>query len=215
MERPPPNFLKDGPEDAPWTLILAHGAGAPMDSDVMTGLAQRLGEAGVRVLRFEFPYMAERRTTGKKKPPDREPKLLDAWRAAVEAARATLPAGARLALGGKSMGGRMASLIADEVGADALICIGYPFHPPGKPDRLRTAHLEEIRTPTLIRQGERDPFGRREEAAGYNLSAAVHLSWATDGDHDLKPRKASGLTHAEALDQAVDATVDFLRNLPQ
>jgi len=204
------HFLADGPADARWGLILAHGAGAPMDSDVMNGLARRLGAAGVRVLRFEFPYMAERRATGKKKPPDREPKLLAAWRAAIAAARAELPDGARLALGGKSMGGRIASLIADEVGADALICFGYPFHPPGKPERLRTAHLETIRTPSLICQGERDPFGRRAEVEGYALAPAVTLFWAPDGDHDLKPRKTAGLSHADALDRACERARGFL-----
>ncbi|MEQ8603320.1 MAG: dienelactone hydrolase family protein [Marivibrio sp.] len=205
-------FLAQGPSNAPRTLILAHGAGAPMDSDVMNDLAGRLATAGLRVLRFEFPYMAERRASGKKKPPDREPKLLDAWRTAVAAARVDLPVGGRLALGGKSMGGRMASLIADEAGADALVCFGYPFHPPGKPDRLRTAHLETIRTPTLICQGERDPFGRRAEVEAYALSGAVELFWAPDGDHDLKPRKASGLTHADALDRVSAAAARWLEN---
>jgi predicted alpha/beta-hydrolase family hydrolase len=104
----------------------------------------------------------------------------------------------------------MASLIADEVGADALICLGYPFHPPGKPDRLRTDHLLALQTPTLIVRGERDPFGRREEVDCYPLSQAIQVLWTEDGDHDLKPRKRSGITQDGVLEAATQNIVDFL-----
>ena len=206
----PPALRLDGPPAATWTLALAHGAGAPMDSPFMEDIAGRLAAGGVRVARFEFPYMAERRRTGRKRPPDREPQLTACWEAAITALRHDMPPGGRLAIGGKSMGGRMASLVADACGVDALICLGYPFHPPGKPERLRTAHLESIRTPTLICQGERDPFGRREEVAHYTLSPAVSVAWLADGDHDLKPRKRSGHTHEQSLSEVFRRIARFL-----
>ncbi len=204
----PPSLRFDGPSDAPHTVALAHGAGAPMDSPFMEAVADGLARRRVRVARFEFPYMASRRTDGRRRPPDREPRLLTCWRE-VAAALNDRP----LAIGGKSLGGRMASLIADEVGAKALICLGYPFHPPGKPERLRTAHLEGLRTPTLIVQGTRDPFGTREEVADYALSSAISFHWAEDGDHSLKPRKASGRSEADNLKAAIEAIADFLSAL--
>ena len=113
-------------------------------------------------------------------------------------------------MGGKSLGGRMASLIADEVGAAALVCLGYPFHPPGRPDDLRTAHLLRLQTPTLICQGNRDPFGRPEEVAGYRLSPAIRVAWIADGDHGMVPRKASGRTWEQNLDEVVSEVLGFL-----
>lgn len=204
-------LIFDGPAAAPLTLALAHGAGAPMDSDFMAAFAAGLGQRGLRVARFEFPYMARRRREGGKRPPDREPVLRAAWQAVIERLAAEGP----LAIGGKSMGGRMASLVAADAPAGpsapvALVCFGYPFHPPGKPERLRTAHLGNIATPTLIVQGTRDPFGTREEVGGYALSRAVELSWAEDGNHDLAPRKASGRTSAQNWEQAMDVAAAFL-----
>ncbi|SLN11962.1 alpha/beta family hydrolase [Oceanibacterium hippocampi] len=199
-------ILFDGPKDAPFTLVLAHGAGAPMDSPFMAAVAQGLGARGRRVARFEFPYMVERRASGRKKPPDRQPVLLECWRAIV----AELGGGSGLVIGGKSMGGRMASLVADECGVRGLVCLGYPFHPPGKPEKLRTAHLETLRTPALIVQGERDSFGGRADVEGYALSPAIRFTWMTDGDHGFRPRKASGLTEADNLAAAIEAVDAFL-----
>ena len=198
-------FLLDGPSQSPQTLVLAHGAGAPMDSPFMTTFAEGLADRGLRIARFEFPYMAARRANGRKRPPDGQAKLLEAWRQAFEALQP-----ARLAIGGKSMGGRMASLIADEVGAAGLVCLGYPFHPPGKPERLRTGHLETIETPGLIVQGTRDPFGTRGEIEGYQLSQSLRFHWAEDGNHDLVPRKASGRSVADNWSRAMDAIAGFL-----
>lgn len=198
-------FIFDGPEGAPVALALAHGAGAPMDSPFMAHIAQGLGARGLRVARFEFPYMAARRADGKKRPPDRAPVLLESWRAAIAAL-----AGPHLAIGGKSLGGRMASLIADEAGVRALVCLGYPFHPPGRQDKLRTEHLAELQTPTLILQGERDPFGTRDEVAGYRLSPAIRIAWCPDGDHSFKPRKASGRSQEDNWGLAVEVMYEFL-----
>jgi hypothetical protein len=199
------DFLTDGPDTAAATVVLAHGAGAPMDSPFMAAMAEGLAARGLRVVRFEFPYMAARRAEGKKRPPDPERRLLETWRAVV----ADLGSARRLVIGGKSMGGRMASLVADELGVAGLACLGYPFHPPGKPENLRTAHLETLRTPTVVVQGERDPFGRRDEVETYRLSPAIRLVWAPDGDHDLKPRKASGRSHDDTMALALDAVADL------
>ncbi|HEX9648321.1 MAG TPA: alpha/beta family hydrolase [Alphaproteobacteria bacterium] len=203
------DVLVGGPGAAAPTLVLAHGAGAPMDSPFMTAIAAALARRGVRVARFEFPYMRARRAGAGRRPPDRQPVLLDAWREAC----AKLGASARLVVGGKSMGGRMASLIADEVGAAGLVCLGYPFHPPGRRERTRTAHLEALATPALIVQGSRDPFGDPEDVTGYRLSPAIAIHWIADGDHDLKPRKASGRTHADAIAEAADAVTRFVDGL--
>lgn len=207
------DWLFDGPNPSAGAPLfaLAHGAGAPMDSPSLNALAAGLGAAGLRVARFEFPYMAARRTGGKRGAPDREPVLLDTWRAAVDELRKGHQG--TLIVGGKSMGGRMASRIADEVEADGLVCLGYPFHPPGRPEKLRTAHLETLRTPTLIVQGTRDPFGTPEDVAGYALSPAIRIVWIEDGDHSFVPRKSSGRTEKQNLAEAVDAVSGFVRSL--
>ncbi len=205
---PEQDLILDGREEAPVTLVLAHGAGAPMDSPFMAAFAAGLAAEGIRVARFEFPYMAARRRDGRKRPPDREAVLLEAWRQVIAQLG---PEG--LAIGGKSLGGRMASMVADETAVRGLVCLGYPFHPPGRPDKLRTAHLETIKTPTLIVQGTRDPFGTAEDVKGYRLSPAVRLHWAEDGDHGLAPRKASGRTTKGNWAEAISAIAAFLSAL--
>ncbi|PKQ43482.1 alpha/beta hydrolase [Pseudomonas sp. YY-1] len=196
------------PQAASSTLILAHGAGAPMDSPFMQAMAQGLAERGVRVVRFEFTYMAQRRVDGRKRPPNPQAQLLQQWRDvhAQVRHRVTGP----VAIGGKSMGGRMASLLADELEASSLVCLGYPFYAAGKPEKPRVAHLAELRTPTLIIQGERDALGNREAVAGYELSAAIELHWLQAADHDLKPLKASGFSHEQHLATAAGQIAAFL-----
>jgi predicted alpha/beta-hydrolase family hydrolase len=212
MEYRNEDFLVDEPKGAATaTIVLAHGAGAAMDSAFMNIIAAGLAANKMRVVRFEFPYMHARRTGGKRGAPDREPVLLDAWRAVV----AALGGGAKLVLGGKSMGGRIASMVADEVGARGLVCFGYPFHPPGNTSRLRVKHLESIRTPALIVQGERDSFGKRDEVARYQLSRKIRFEWMPDGDHSLKPRASSGRTEAQNLAAAISAASDFVNALPR
>jgi hypothetical protein len=203
-----PSFLFTGPKTAKLTLVLAHGAGAGMDAPLMATFAEGVAKAGIRVARFEFPYMVARRKDGRKRPPDSQAKLLDAFRAAVASFR-----GKPFAVGGKSMGGRMASMIADEVGAKALVCLGYPFHPPGNAKKMRTEHLYALKTPTLILQGARDPFGGRDEIAALKLPRKVRIRWLEDGEHSFKPRKASGRTEAENLAEAIDEAAAFLKNL--
>jgi predicted alpha/beta-hydrolase family hydrolase len=205
-----PDFLFTGPPDAKTAILLAHGAGAPMDSAWMNAFADRLAAKNIRVARFEFSYMASRRTGKGRKPPPRAETLLSEYRVAVE----QLGGGTKLFIGGKSMGGRVASMVADELYADkkiaGLVCLGYPFHPPGSPQKLRTAHLEKLAAPTLICQGERDPFGTKEEVAGYKLSPAISLFWLEDGDHDLKPRKDSGATAKGNLDAAAEWVAEWV-----
>jgi predicted alpha/beta-hydrolase family hydrolase len=202
---------RDGPPGAPCRLILAHGASQDMDSPFMQDIAQRIGAGGVRVIRFNFPYMVKRLEDGRQRPPDRQPALLEHWRRVIEQVRADGPG--PLCIGGKSLGGRMASLLADQQQVTGLVCLGYPFHPPGKPQRLRTEHLTELQTPTLICQGERDSFGHRDEVAGYRLSPPIRIHWLSDGDHSFRPRKASGLTLADNLAAAAAAILAFLKGL--
>ncbi|AIR91424.1 alpha/beta family hydrolase [Pseudomonas cremoricolorata] len=193
-------------------LILAHGAGAPMDSAFMQSMAQRLTGQGVAVVRFEFPYMTQRRIDGGRRPPNPQKVLLQHWREVYQQVR-PLVAG-RLAVGGKSMGGRMASLLVDELGADALVCLGYPFYAAGKPEKPRTEHLATLRTRSLIIQGERDALGNRQAVEGYTLAPAIELCWLQAADHDLKPLKASGVTHEGHLQRAAERVGAFLRGSP-
>jgi predicted alpha/beta-hydrolase family hydrolase len=200
----------DGPRDARRTVVLAHGAGAPSDSPFLTRIAGGLAAAGLCVVRFDFPYMERRRRGGRTGgPPDPPPVLRERWLAVIE----TVGGAGDLVIGGKSLGGRVASLVADEVGVAGLVCLGYPFHPPGRPERLRTAHLAALRTPTLIVQGERDPFGGRDEIAGYDLSEAIRIHLLTDGDHSFKPRARSGRTLDDNLDEAIAAVLRFVASL--
>ncbi len=207
-------FLSDGPSTAAVTVLLAHGAGAPMDSASMNAITSALAAAGLRVVRFEFDYMASRRTSSAKRPPPRAEALKSEYLAAVEA----LDVSGRLVIGGKSMGGRVASMIADQLYAAGriagLLCLGYPFHPVGKPAQLRTAHLADIKAPTLIVQGTRDSFGTRQEASAYTLSKSIEILWLEDGDHDLKPRKSvSGFGAADHMQAMADRVAAWSRQL--
>lgn len=207
-------FLFDGPEQAKHTILLAHGAGAPMDSPSMTAAAKALAGLSFRVARFEFDYMARRRAEAGRKPPPRADTLNPEYLAAVEALGAEGP----LIIGGKSMGGRVASMVADGLFASGsirgLLCLGYPFHPPGKPEPLRTQHLLALETPTLIVQGTRDEFGARDEVSAYTLSPAIEILWLEDGDHDLKPRKSvSGFSSADHLKTMAEAVSSWAAGL--
>lgn len=202
-------WLWDHPQTAAHaTLILAHGAGAPMDSAFMQEMAQSLAARGVAVLRFEFAYMAARRLDGKKRPPNPQVQLLQQWRDVYHLVRQQVAG--PLAIGGKSMGGRMASLLAEELGADALVCLGYPFYAAGKPEKPRVAHLAALQVNSLIVQGERDALGNRQTVAGYELSARIKLHWLAAADHDLKPLKSSGFSHEQHLESAAQVVAEFL-----
>jgi len=205
------SLLIDGPKKAAITIVLAHGAGAPMDSTFMNIIAEGVAKSSARtkVVRFEFPYMRMRRESGRRSAPDRAPVLLQSWRDVI----AELGGGDTLVIGGKSMGGRMASMIADEAGVRGLVCLGYPFHAPGRPEMPRIAHLQKLRTSALILQGTRDSFGSPDEVAGYKLSRSIRVAWIEDGDHSYKPRARSGRTERQNLDQAISLITDFLSSL--
>lgn len=194
------DFLFDGPADAHVTLLLAHGAGAAMDSAGMNAPTTAIVAKGIRVVRFEFAYMAGRRR-GERRPPPKAELVVSEYVQALADLPATTGA---LFIGGKSMGGRVATMAADKLYTDGrikgVVCLGYPFHPPERPEQLRTAHLLSLQTPTLICQGTRDEFGTKDEVGGYRLSDAVEVFWLEDGDHDLRPRKTiSGFSYAEHL----------------
>lgn len=189
-ETPPIEFLEDGPADADRCFVLAHGAGAGMRSAFLEAVAGSLAAAAWRVVRFEFPYM-RRMTAGKgRRPPDRGPALCEAFAEAVAAVRERSP---RVAIGGKSMGGRIASMVADDLGVDALVCFGYPFHPPARPDRPRVAHLATLRTSALVLQGDRDPFGGPDDVAGYDLASSIRVHWLPGAGHDLTGSRAAAV----------------------
>ena len=206
-------FIFDGPEDGP-LFVFAHGAGAGADSDFMNAVSAGLAQQGIRVARFNFGYMAKRLEDGKRRPPDRQPKLLACF---VEQLQAL---GRPAVIGGKSMGGRMASLLAADVDdcdpdggrlITGIACLGYPFHPNGKPDKLRIDHFPAIDKPLLIAQGTRDSMGTQEQVAGYELPDTIQWCWLEDGNHDLKPRKVSGFSHAQHLATAVSALAAFIK----
>jgi uncharacterized protein len=200
------SVIVDGPKGASKTFLFAHGAGASMDSAFMNRVAKGVAESGVRVVRFEFPYMQRRRESGKRGAPDPPHVLMQSFRDAID----QLGGGKRMVIGGKSMGGRIASMVADDAAVLGLVCLGYPFHPPGKPDKTRTAHLENLRTPTLILQGTRDTFGSPVDVARYQLSPAIRIEWIEDGDHSFKPRARSGRSEADNILEAIKMVAEFI-----
>ena len=159
--------------------------------------------------------MAQRRVDDKKRPPNTAKILMETWRDV-----AAHLGHENLIVGGKSMGGRMASMLAREL-EDAgdpvkgLVCLGYPFHPPGKPEKAegRLAHLTDMQTPTLILQDTRDTFGTIEQVPHFPLSEAIQVHWLEDGDHGFKPRKKSGRSEAQNWQEAIDAMDAFARNI--
>lgn len=199
--------IVDPSDSASATVILAHGAGAGMDSWFMNELAAQLQDCQFRVVRFEFPYMQQRRETGTKRPPQRMPALLEYWLLVLDAVRAEWPD--PIIIGGKSMGGRAASMLIAETdrldGVTGCACFGYPFHPQSQPQKTRVEHLQNTLKPVLICQGTRDSMGKPDEVSGYCLGSAVTLSWLDSADHDFKPLKRSGSTQTEMIEQAASA----------
>ena len=209
-------FLRTSPEHAAATLVLGHGAGAGMESPFLALISELLAARGIAVARFEFAYMAARRSGGKRRPPPKADMLDGEMTAAVRALVAKDVAG-KLAIGGKSMGGRVASHVCAGLHREGLVaglvCLGYPFHPPKTPERLRTVHLAGLTAPALFVQGERDPFGSRAEVEALDLPRSIAFHWAHDGDHDLGPRGGSGATRRGNLEAAADAVAGFLKAL--
>lgn len=201
------NVIIDG-ETNPITFVFAHGAGAGMDHEFMQSVAKGLAFKGIRVIRFNFPYMIKRAEDGKRRPPDRAPKLLEAYQEIIEQCDAD-----KLVIGGKSMGGRMASHLSELDKVAAMACLGFPFHPPGKPEKYKGEHLAELAKPCFILQGERDTFGKREEFADFNLSDSVRVEFIPDGDHSFKPRKSSGYTEQQNIALTVEKLSAFIKEV--
>lgn len=178
----------------------------------MEQMAQALATRGVRTTRFEFAYMADQRTGATSRPPPPLDFLVAEYLAVVSMLPPT--PGQRLFIGGKSMGGRVASIMADVLHAErkiaGCVCLGYPFHPAGKPQQLRTAHLLNLVCPTLIIQGTRDALGCQGEVATYALSPAIEIAWLADGNHDFVPRVRSGSTADEHMATAAARIVEFM-----
>ncbi|MEZ9620543.1 alpha/beta fold hydrolase [Vibrio sp. 10N.261.55.F6] len=201
------NVIIDG-EDNPITFIFAHGAGAGMEHEFMQSVAKGLAFKGIRVIRFNFPYMIKRAEDGKCRPPDRAPKLLEAYQEIIEQVDAD-----KLVIGGKSMGGRMASHLSELDKVAAMACLGFPFHPSGKPEKYKGEHLAELAKPCLILQGERDTFGKREEFADFDLSDSIRVEFIPDGDHSFKPRKSSGYTEQQNIALTVEKLSAFIKEV--
>ena len=190
-------IIENGPADASLTILLAHGSGAGMDTPFMNAIAEGLGELGWKVVRFEFPYMVKSRERGKKSPPNPLPKLQDSFLEAIKACSGSV------VIGGKSMGGRVATTILESSSAVGCVALGYPFHPPGNPSKLRTEHLQSIQKPLMVLQGERDPFGKKDEFPNDWLPSSTALHWIPDGEHSFKARKKSEATTEGNLELAV------------
>lgn len=201
------SVLINGGESAPVTILFAHGAGAGMDHEFMQDIAEQLGSDQIRVVRFNFPYMANRATTGKKSPPDRAPKLLAAFESLIDEYANPKT---HLFLAGKSMGGRMASHLSELDSVCGVMCLGFPFHPPKKPDNYRGEHLVGVTKPMLILQGERDTFGSKEECSNFSLSQSTTIEFIPDGDHGFKPRVRSGFTEIHNRHLIVTKMRDFI-----
>ncbi|WP_333825402.1 alpha/beta fold hydrolase [Pinisolibacter sp.] len=207
-----PDLLWTVADDARATVLLAHGAGAPMDSSFMTRIAEGLAARGITVARFEFAYMAKRRTTGKKAPPPKAEKLIPEFRAAIEAVAAAPERVGPIVVGGKSMGGRVATMTAGAPLPAAVVgvaCLGYPFHGPGRPEEIRLAPLANGLLPTLVLQGERDEFGNRGEVEDLAVGPHTRFEWIEDGSHDFGPRGSSPATLKGNIAHACDTLAGF------
>jgi len=202
------DLVFDSVDGALATVLLVHGAGADLSSDYLVDLANRLNEQQFNVVRFNFPYMVLRQHDGKRRPPDRMPKLVDAMQQVISLVDDKLP----LFVLGKSMGSRVAVTVCEQesIALRGVACIGYPFHPQKKPDKLRLEPLQKTTKPVLILQGERDPLGNKEEVISYELSDKSNIVFFEDGDHDLKPRVKSGFKLEQHVSRAINEFVRFV-----
>ncbi|WP_105903109.1 alpha/beta family hydrolase [Vibrio gangliei] len=202
------SLLVDSPEDAKVTVLLAHGAGAGMEHEFMAHIAIGLASKNIKVVRFNFPYMVKRAQDGKRRPPDRAPKLLDDFEQKIDKFASQTE---YLFLAGKSMGGRMASHLTENDKVSGVMCLGFPFHPPGKPENYKGEHLAHLVKPTLILQGERDTFGTKQECQSFEFADCVQLEFIPDGDHSFKPRVKSGHTEQGNRELAIKRMYQFIQ----
>jgi predicted alpha/beta-hydrolase family hydrolase len=195
------------------TLILGHGAGTNQTHGFMVHFATALAARGIDTVTFNFVY-----TEHGKRLPDKNDKLESCWRAVIAAVRdgkMDTDTSAKLVIGGKSMGGRIASQVAAKYpdGIAGLVFLGYPLHPPGRPDKLRSKHLPDIRAPMLFVQGSGDAFGTPDELRPIigELAVPVDLSVVEGGDHSFKVPKRSGRTQDQVYDFMLNEIEHWLR----
>lgn len=200
----------DSPKGAHTLLFFANGAGGDMHSDFMSFVGDGLAAAGVAVCRFNFLYQEKGRKT-----PDRQPLLEDTYRAIVDAV--SVDWSGPVALGGKSMGGRIASHLAatGEEAVDGLVFFGYPLHAPGRPDRVRDEHLHDVKVPMLFIEGTRDPFCPLEtlDKVRADLPFESEVRVIDDGDHSFKVRKSSGRTLEDSWGEVIEAASQWMASL--
>jgi hypothetical protein len=225
VQEQPIRWIRNGALRNRPIYLFAHGAGAASTNDWMQHVAVGLQQRGITVVRFNFPYMERAVREGKRRPPDTKPRLLQACRSLFEMVQGQLPRDRRrtppLVVGGKSMGGRMMSLLLAEnasLPAAAAVYLGYPLHPPGRPTSLRTAHLEDIRVPQLFVSGSRDPLGRgdllQEAVGALGRRAVLHL--VDGGDHSLSLSRKDPFRGSDAwLDVVARFIVDKTRRRRQ
>jgi predicted alpha/beta-hydrolase family hydrolase len=206
-------YAYQGPKrGADRAVLLAHGAGADLNAAALTTTADALAKAKIPSLRFNFPYRDKGRGG-----PDRPPVLEAAVREAIaELSKLSKVPPERCVLGGRSMGGRICSMVGATDGALGLVLLGYPLHPPGKPENLRVEHFPEMKMPVLFVSGTRDSFATPDELkrAAKKIRGKVTYSWIDTGDHGFKPLKSSGLTAASVLADVSETVVGFVQSLP-
>jgi predicted alpha/beta-hydrolase family hydrolase len=186
--------------------VIAHGAGGNMDTPSLKSLQERLASSGVTAVRFNFPYSEKG-----KKSPDRQPHLIACWRAVADWVKREL-APSRFFLGGRSMGGRMASyLVAEDYPCDGIFFLAYPLHPPGKRDQQRKDHLPNIRVPMLFVSGTADAFAELDllEPLVRDIGASLYL--LEKADHGFKVPKSSGKTGREIEDEVARTVLAFMK----
>lgn len=197
-------------DDAIADVIFAHGAGAGKDHQFILGMVEKLNARKLSVITFNFPYMTKRAQDGKRRPPDRMPKLVEHYQSVLAEVVSEKP----LFLAGKSMGFRVAATLAEETLFDSVkgvFGIGYPFHPQKKPEKLRLEPLQNSLLPVKVIQGTRDALGNIEEIAGYDLPSKIEVTYLEDGDHDIKPRVKSGFTHQQHTESAANIIEEFVK----
>lgn len=188
------------------TVVFAHGAGAGPESDFMRSMAENLVEQGLAVLRFEFPYWTNVRIQGKKRPPNPQPVLQECMRDLVRSLDRR-----PIWLMGKSMGARVAFQVADDVNAVGTVGLGFPFHPPGKPEKTRTHELFNERTANLIVQGVKDPFGKQDWVQQQELPDNLHLHWIAAANHDLIPNKSAQIDTKQSWRDSAAYVAQFIQ----
>jgi predicted alpha/beta-hydrolase family hydrolase len=210
----PCSWVRDGTLAGRPLVLLAHGAGAPLDSTFMAGTADGLVGRGLCVARFHFPYMERRVREGTRRPPDRAPRLIATWRAMIDVARRWRNRGP-IVVAGKSMGGRMASMLlaaGDAPEAVGAVWFGYPLHPPGKPEKLRADHLPDVPVPQLFLSGTKDPLCDLSLLRHVlrRIGASARLETVEGGDHSLAVKRSAPVSGSAAW---LDAAAEFVHEV--